>query len=382
MSGLYRVEVLQEGDLQGNGAVLRLTTRTGLSLYALAVPQDVDLPTGPTWVYLLPLGGYTLVDAGNLGSYPALRDLLGVAGVAPRQVRRVVVTHGHPDHEGAVPDLVAETGAEVWAHELYGHLLPFDPWSLQGLTNPLMGPFLERRVQEAVRSRGASDPFYLRHRRYLERRRTLRPARLLREGERWERLTFWHTPGHTPDSLCIRVDSLLLTGDTLLPEISPHPSIRAYWPPEVREAVPPAWRDPSRLYGLRVYLATLRRLMSLGDEVTLLPAHRLMNRRRLHLLTARRAREILQHHRARLRRIVALLKEHGPLTVERLTALLFRPAQLQGPGFYAGLSETVAHLELLVEVGDVALEGGSARWQGTERYRQEVLGGPEGGQDE
>jgi glyoxylase-like metal-dependent hydrolase (beta-lactamase superfamily II) len=64
-------------------------------------------------------GGVTVVDAGL--KYKAARTRL-VAGLRaigadPQDVRRVVVTHAHPDHAGGLAALVALTGAGVLAHE-------------------------------------------------------------------------------------------------------------------------------------------------------------------------------------------------------------------------------------------------------------------------
>ncbi len=39
-------------------------------------------------------------------------------GRRPEEVTRIVLTHQHPDHIGGAADLVAASGAEVWAHPL------------------------------------------------------------------------------------------------------------------------------------------------------------------------------------------------------------------------------------------------------------------------
>jgi glyoxylase-like metal-dependent hydrolase (beta-lactamase superfamily II) len=65
-------------------------------------------------------GGVTLVDAGLKYRSARKRLLAGLRaiGAGPEDVRRVVVTHAHPDHAGGLAALVALTGgAGVLAHE-------------------------------------------------------------------------------------------------------------------------------------------------------------------------------------------------------------------------------------------------------------------------
>ena len=78
----------------------------------------LPLPTRPGHVhaYLLPADdGWTLVDTG-LG-LPDARERWAerLRGV---DVRRIVVTHFHPDHIGAAADVAELTGAEVLESEL------------------------------------------------------------------------------------------------------------------------------------------------------------------------------------------------------------------------------------------------------------------------
>ncbi|HEY5541017.1 MAG TPA: MBL fold metallo-hydrolase [Coriobacteriia bacterium] len=61
-------------------------------------------------------GTATLVDAGFPGISDPLSATLAEAGILAGAVRRVIITHHHPDHTGGLPEVVAETGAEVWAH--------------------------------------------------------------------------------------------------------------------------------------------------------------------------------------------------------------------------------------------------------------------------
>jgi glyoxylase-like metal-dependent hydrolase (beta-lactamase superfamily II) len=66
-----------------------------------------------------PDGGVTVVDAGLKYKAARTRLVAGLRaiGAGPQDVRRVVVTHAHPDHAGGLAALVALTGAGVLAHE-------------------------------------------------------------------------------------------------------------------------------------------------------------------------------------------------------------------------------------------------------------------------
>jgi glyoxylase-like metal-dependent hydrolase (beta-lactamase superfamily II) len=57
--------------------------------------------------------GLTLVDAGLGLAAPKVLRQLQAAGYAPGDVKRILVTHAHPDHVGGLPALKAATGAQV-----------------------------------------------------------------------------------------------------------------------------------------------------------------------------------------------------------------------------------------------------------------------------
>lgn len=90
----------------------------------------------------------------------------------------ILLTHGHFDHVGAVKDLVAETGCEVYIHAAEAQLPPM-------MT--------------------AGDLYYTRT--YAE-GDTIAPI----DGVE---LTVLHTPGHTPGSVCLICGQDLFAGDTL-----------------------------------------------------------------------------------------------------------------------------------------------------------------------
>lgn len=69
--------------------------------------------------------GLTIIDAGMPGAEKRILAALTALGHAPRDVRRILLTHQHVDHIGGLAALVEATGAETWAH-------PTDAQAIEG----------------------------------------------------------------------------------------------------------------------------------------------------------------------------------------------------------------------------------------------------------
>ena len=340
--------VLREAAENGDGTVLQITTNGGTVIHAISVAREGFSYTGPTWTYLFESDGITLIDAGEAGSHSRLEDGLKVAGFSPKDIDRVIITHGHEDHDGAVAELVDKAGVEVWAHEIYAHLQAYDPRSI---SRRAISP-IQKEMWRVAEVNGSFPPTSPQRDEYVKRRQTLRIDHPIKANETVGRLEILHTPGHSPDELCMKLDEVVFTGDHVLPEISPHPTMKVEFPPDIKAGLPDNYKNADNWYGLARYLQSLKMIVDLGSQWELLPAHRYYNRGHFNFINTERAATILDHHGQRLTDILEKVGGEA-VNLENLTRGIFAHRELLSDNLLAGLSEVVAHIEILEDLGDL-----------------------------
>ncbi|MDZ4837985.1 MAG: MBL fold metallo-hydrolase [Candidatus Melainabacteria bacterium] len=153
------------------------------------------LPTSTNcWLYE-DSDGLTLVDAGNYWNAGTINDTTLAIG---KPLRRIVITHAHPDHAGSAALLSKLTGAAVYAHEAD---VPF----LQGRKSiaDLPGSVESQNLHKTARIIGILHP------------PSIDDLNTLVDGDQIGALKVLHTPGHTPGSISLWSDrqKALFVGD-------------------------------------------------------------------------------------------------------------------------------------------------------------------------
>ena len=367
--GFASVDTLRSGDTQGNRMVLRLTTHAGLQIFAIGVPQDWPSRTGPTWCYVFDHQGITLIDPGAQGSFSELEDGLRVAGFTIGDIDRAIVTHGHSDHDGSTSQLLDSADASLWAHKMYAALIRHNPWEVQDRDSSPIHAEMNRVVAGNLNRR--SESYAARNRRYVDARKSMTVHHEIDDGDRLGDLSFIYAPGHSPDELCLTLDGVVFTGDHVLPEITPHPTTKATFADHVAEDVPVQFSDPAKAYGLETYMKSLKIVLNLGD-LSVLPAHRLYNRGQFNFVSVNRAGEVINHHARRMEQILRRI-DSEPTGLEEVTRGVFERRKLIGGNLFMALSEIVAHIEVLEDLGDLEFtEEAKLRRTGTQTFRQFV----------
>jgi glyoxylase-like metal-dependent hydrolase (beta-lactamase superfamily II) len=329
--------------------------------------------------------GLAVVDPGLPGpaSWKAVKTRLRAAGFKLRDVHTVVVTHSHPDHFGGAGRIKREAGAELIAHRA------FTTWSLDRRTrreerarsreeaeriereaaaaaqafdvNPdeiptvaeveasehFDDPLRDDPTTDAQRRSvpwggetpwgGSKHPMPPLRRRLMIRalrmlfsppdpsRRVVHGEPVMLAGREWTAL---HTPGHTLDHLCLydADHGILLSGDHVLPSITPHVS-----------------GVGNGADALKSYIATLDLVADLPGVRLGLPAHG-------HPFddVPGRVDAIKRHHEERMHLLQSVSGALGPATVQQLAREIF-PKKHWG---VMAESETFAHLEHMVLAGE------------------------------
>jgi glyoxylase-like metal-dependent hydrolase (beta-lactamase superfamily II) len=140
--------------------------------------------------------GYTLVDVGWQRAPAAIMATLAQLGRQPTDIKRIALTHAHPDHVRGLAELVRRSGAQVLIHHEDA------PWLEAG------------RVPAAGRSGRlgrAIDTVPLLH------WTSVRPDVLLGDDDRVASLRVIPTPGHSPGHIAFLHEptQTLLVGDAV-----------------------------------------------------------------------------------------------------------------------------------------------------------------------
>ncbi len=250
-------------------------------------------------------------------------------------VRGVILTHSHRDHHGLSRLVSAASGAWIAMTGFEEEFLINSPsdadrWQAQ-------------EIAWMVNS-GVPDEFHPTMIFPIERihgnLEMVRPDMVVTDGEMVDlpgrRIRAVVTPGHTSGHLCLFDEeaNVLITGDHVLPRITPHVGMHA------RVVDSP----------LQNYLESLERMLEFGTA-EVLPGHEW----RFKGLDTR-VRQIQQHHIDRSDEVVQILSERGPLepwvVAEQLT--WSREWETLKPlAHRSALAETLAHLSYLVDKGEV-----------------------------
>jgi glyoxylase-like metal-dependent hydrolase (beta-lactamase superfamily II) len=299
-----------------------------LAVYQLPVPTPYAV--GPVNVYLIKNDPVTLIDVGpgTAKAGEVLKDMLSSLGVGIKEVKRIIITHAHPDHCGLAADIAGDSNATVFIHRL-------EEKKLRGSHDYFKErlPFvLEAGIPAEVLTEMAGER-----------------AKLPRPGLRGavnveiladETLVFdggelmvMHLPGHSPGHVCLYDPErkYFFSGDFLLPHITPNPVLE-----------PDPEQPGKRLPTLKQYLGGLDRVEAL-DITMVCPGHGGVFSDYKGVIEAGR-----RHHRFQFDRIMEKLRGRE-LSTFQLSREIY--PNLKGWEVFLGLSEVQAHLDLLTEWG-------------------------------
>jgi glyoxylase-like metal-dependent hydrolase (beta-lactamase superfamily II) len=296
-------------------------------IFAISAPTPYAV--GPSNCFLIEGREPALVDCGfgSPEAETAVRAGLAARGLAPRDLRTIVLTHHHFDHSAGLTWLRGETTAVIAGH-------PWNDFQLSADCNQVEER--NRFFADLYRYCGVADEILQELERGLAKRsafegfrsidQPLRHGDTVSLGDRsW---AVFETPGHAGTSITLlRDDGAALVGNTLLSRISSNAIVEPPYPGQVgRTSSMLAYRSSLHLlHGLEISTVLPGHGPAFGD-------HRSLIERRLKG----------QADRA-LRLLAGITSERD--TVAALSEMMF--PNLTGDQYFLGLSEVLGHLDIL-----------------------------------
>jgi glyoxylase-like metal-dependent hydrolase (beta-lactamase superfamily II) len=323
---------IQYEKLQRPGHGETLPLADGVTWLRMPLPFSLDHIN----LYLLrDTGGWVIVDTGlDTNTTRGVWRRVFADGMDNDPATHVVVTHLHPDHAGCANFLVSEFDVDLWMTRdeyLLCRVLIADTgaaappegerfYRAAGFTNEQIGLYKENFGMFGKFVKGMPQSY----------RRMQDGERLEFAGHEWDVIV---GRGHSPEHACLydRQRNILISGDQILPTISPNISV---WPTEPHA-------NP-----LGDFFTSIDRLeRELDEDVLVLPAHG-KPFRGAHV----RLEELRKEHTERLE--ILLDNARQPRRVVDVFPDLFGRAINDGNRIMA-TGEALAHLLYLVATGDL-----------------------------
>ncbi len=147
----------------------------------MEIIDQIAMIPGRSWgsnVYVVGKGELALIDSGLTGDFRShfIKDIESL-GLDPRNIKKLVITHFHPDHIGGVLEVVDFCAAEVMIHEIEA-------------------AYIEKKAGFEVQVK-------------------LKDGDIIQLGNMNFKVI--HTPGHSPGSICLYNSDkkILFSGDTI-----------------------------------------------------------------------------------------------------------------------------------------------------------------------
>lgn len=306
------------------------TTEVAPGVHWLRMPLPFQLDHINLWL-LRDGDGWTIVDCG-IGNAET-RALWEKLFSKMDKVKRVILTHYHPDHAGNAAWLCERFGVDLWTTQgeyLTAHAVRAS--SAGYTTEAVLAVFGRNGLDEARRAEMAAGrgnayaafvpDFPHAYRRIIE------GDRVRIGGHEWRAKVGY---GHAPEHLSLYCEALnvVIAGDMLLSTISTNVSVWSIDPEG----------DP-----LRLFLDSIARYREFPSDVLVLPSHGKPFRG-----AHERVTQLEAHHSEKFRALHDALK-NTPRSAAELLGVLFR-RKLDAHHTFFAMGEAIAHLHYLYYAG-------------------------------